>query len=243
MTLASAAVAYVDPPDEPDLDRFQPVTDRPRCTGQWRAKWRDEDRRTRRDRHADPTHSFPPTATRRPAQVFMQTMSASAQPILAVGFGSLLIIAGLFIRAGVILSSSWADRCIAGTLTTPQRRTPLVAAPVGGVVVLIGVAELSPASVRIVPIVLVIACLAVGGLIWVKEPAWSQPKWMRTARVPAFTGSRATTIVWIAVIADLVGTMVWVILREGGSPYDLLPLVPFGLAGVFLGMSRLRRDH
>jgi len=170
-------------------------------------------------------------------------MSASAQPILLVGFGALLAIAGLFFRAGVVLSSTWAERCIASTLTTRERRMPLVAVPVGVVVVLTGAAELLPPSVRVVPIVLLLVCLAVGGLIWVTEPSWSQPHWMRTARVPAFTGTGATTIVWVAVCADLVGTLFWVILREGGSPYALLPFVPFGLGGAFLGMSKLRRNR
>jgi hypothetical protein len=170
-------------------------------------------------------------------------MSAEAQPILLVGFGSLLAIAGLFIRAGVVLSHSWAERCIAGTLTTPQRRMPLVAAPVGAALISAGVAELSGASVRAIPVVLVVACLAVGGVVWMREPAWSKPTWMRKASAPPFTGSRATTIVWAAVIVDLVGTLFWVVLRDGGSPYSLLPLLPFGLGGAFLGISRLRRDR
>jgi hypothetical protein len=178
----------------------------------------------RTDRCAQPAHPFPPSATKRTTQVFVPSVSASAQPILEIGFGSLLVIAGLFIRAGVVLSNSWADRCIAGTLTTPQRRTPLVAVPVGGAAVLTGLAELSPASVRVVPILLLLACLALGGLIWVQEPAWSQPKSMRTARRPAFTGSRATTIVWVAVSADLVGTLTWVIPERRGKPVCIAAL-------------------
>lgn len=171
------------------------------------------------------------------------SMTASAQPILLVGFGSLLVIAGLFIRAGVALSNSWVERCIAGTLTTPQRRMPLVVVPVGAALILGGVAQLAAASVRAVPIVLLLASLAVGAVVLVGEPAWSKPTWMRVASVQPFTGPRATTMVWAAVIADLVGTFSWVVLREGGSLYSLLPLLPFGVGGAFLGISRLRRDR
>jgi hypothetical protein len=168
-------------------------------------------------------------------------MSAAVQPALFVGCGSLLLIAGLFVRAGVVLSRSWADRCIAGELTTPERRVPLVGIPVGTALVLVGVAEISTAA-RGISVALSLACLVVGGLIVVREPAWSMPEWMRTASAPPHTGSRMATLVWVAVVADLVGTVCWVLLLDGGSPYTLLPVLPFAVGGALLGISRMRRD-
>jgi hypothetical protein len=127
-------------------------------------------------------------------------------------------------------------------LTTAQRRVPLIGVPIGASLVFAAVAQLSTASARAVSVVLVIVFLAVGAAIYVREPAWSKAKWMRTASGPRFTGSRVSAIVWAAVIADAAGMLLWLIVAEGGSPYALLPLLPFGLGGALLGISRWRRD-
>jgi hypothetical protein len=164
------------------------------------------------------------------------------QPVLLAWCGSLLVITGLFLRAGVVLSRSWADGYVAGTLTAAQRRTPLIGVPIGASLVFAAVAQLSTASGRAVSVVLLMVFLAAGAAIWVREPAWSKARWMRTGSPPRFSGSRVSTIVWAAVIADAVGMLLWLILAEGGSPYALLPLLPFGLGGAFLGISRWRRD-